>query len=116
MITATKPPAYHADALRRLIAQQGLTLYQVIERCQLHRRTIEAVLRGDSKPHLRTIGRLAAGLGCDAAEFFPPAPEIAPTEEDERIRKLLEQADRVLRGEYGDVLAGVVRLLDGRKC
>ena len=61
---------YAADNLRRLMARDGLTLDELVSRSRLHPRTILAVLRGASKPHARTLNRLAQALGVDSDELF----------------------------------------------
>lgn len=117
VITTTVSHAFHAEVLRRLMAQRNLTLRDVVRLSRLHERTVKGVLRGNCKPHPRTFHRLAAGLECDAAEFFPTTPTLVPDEADAEHRKVLEKAAKVLRGEYGQVLAGVVELLaKGRQC
>ncbi|HLA85339.1 MAG TPA: helix-turn-helix transcriptional regulator [Thermoguttaceae bacterium] len=58
------------DNLRRIMAEQGLSLGQVVARTGLDRRTIGAILDGSNRPHSRTIHRLAAGLGVSPDEFF----------------------------------------------
>jgi transcriptional regulator with XRE-family HTH domain len=60
-----------AANLRRLMARQGLTLADVVERSGLDARTVKSILAGrDSTPHGRTLHRLAAGLGVEADELF----------------------------------------------
>jgi transcriptional regulator with XRE-family HTH domain len=56
--------------LRRLMAEAGLTLDQVVQRSGLDLRTIKAILNGRKQPHARTLHTLAAGLGVAADEFF----------------------------------------------
>ena len=58
------------ENLLRLMAAQGLTLCRVAERTGLHVRTIRGILRGDKKPHARTLRRLAEGLGVAVDEIF----------------------------------------------
>lgn len=108
----------HAAALRRLMAQRGLTINQVIDRSGLHARTVKAVLRGDCRPHAKTLHRLAAGLECDAAEFFlgpDGSIELGPnTNDGDPHAATLRKAARVLEGPYGDVLAEMIEVLAGR--
>ena len=40
------------------------------EQTGLHVRTVRGILRGDKKPHARTLHRLAEGLGVAVDEFF----------------------------------------------
>jgi transcriptional regulator with XRE-family HTH domain len=58
------------ENLLRLMAAQGLTLTRVAEQTGLHIRTVRGVLRGDKKPHARTLHRLAEGLDVDVDELF----------------------------------------------
>jgi len=63
-------PVVESQNLRRLMAQQGLTTSQVVDQTGLDQRTIRAVLKGVSKPHTRTLHRLAEGLGVPVDEFY----------------------------------------------
>jgi transcriptional regulator with XRE-family HTH domain len=57
--------------LRRLMAQQDLTLRDVVQRTGLNPRTVQRILAGrSSRPHARTLHRLARGLGVGAETFF----------------------------------------------
>ncbi len=58
------------ENLLRLMAARGLTLSAVAEQTGLHVRTVRGILRGDKKPHARTLHRLAEGLGVPVDEFF----------------------------------------------
>jgi len=58
------------ENLLRLMAARGLTLCRVAEQTGLHVRTVRGILRGDKKPHARTLHRLAEGLGVAVDEFF----------------------------------------------
>ena len=58
------------ENLRRVIAEQGLSLHEVAQRTGLDRRTVRGILRGAGTPHSQTIHRLADGLGVAADEFF----------------------------------------------
>ena len=59
-----------ASNVRRLMARAGMTLQQLVEATGLNERTVKAILYGKSKPHARTLHRLAAGLGVSADELF----------------------------------------------
>jgi transcriptional regulator with XRE-family HTH domain len=61
---------YARENLLRLMAARGLTLCRVSEQTGLHIRTVRGVLRGDKKPHAKTLHQLAEGLGVDVDEFF----------------------------------------------
>ncbi len=58
------------ENLRRIMAEQGLSLGQVVGNTGLDRRTVSAILDGSNRPHSRTIHRLAAGLGVSPSELF----------------------------------------------
>jgi transcriptional regulator with XRE-family HTH domain len=58
------------DNLHRLMADLGLTIEQVAERCGLDKRTVKGILDGTKRPQLRTIGRLAKGLKVRTDELF----------------------------------------------
>ena len=58
------------ENLLRLMAARGLTMCGVAEQTGLHVRTVRGILRGDKKPHARTLHRLAEGLGVAVDEFF----------------------------------------------
>jgi len=58
------------ENLRRVMSRQGLTVGDVVRRARLDRRTIQGILDGTNKPHPRTIGRLASGLGVTVDEFY----------------------------------------------
>jgi transcriptional regulator with XRE-family HTH domain len=61
---------YPRENLLRLMAARGLTMSAVTEQTGLHVRTVRGILRGDKKPHARTLHRLAEGLGVAVDEFF----------------------------------------------
>ena len=56
--------------LRRLMANQGLTIEEVARKSGMDRRTIRGILDGRQKPHPRTLHRLAESLGIPGDEFF----------------------------------------------
>lgn len=58
------------ENLRRLMAERGISALQLSRRTGLDRRTIRAVLAGRSRPHCRTLQRLAEGLQVAADELF----------------------------------------------
>jgi transcriptional regulator with XRE-family HTH domain len=63
--------------LRRLMAREGLSIDQVTELTGLDHRTIKSILNRASKPHARTLHRLAQGLGVSADELFQPPSLLA---------------------------------------
>ncbi len=81
----------HAANLRRLMARDGLTLHDVVQRTGLNQRTIKGMLSGDHKPHARTLHRLAEGLGVDADEFFQDPALLAYSAFDCETNPLVEE-------------------------
>ncbi|MDD4270015.1 MAG: helix-turn-helix transcriptional regulator [Pirellulales bacterium] len=77
--------------LRRLIVQQGLTASQVAAKTGLDRRTVRAVLSGSAKPHLRTIHRLAEGLGVSSDEFYVEPSQLAYRQFDRQTNPVAEE-------------------------
>jgi transcriptional regulator with XRE-family HTH domain len=59
-----------AANLRRLMARHGWTVESVVEQSGLDERTIRGILSGGTRPHARTLHRLASGLGVDSDELF----------------------------------------------
>lgn len=59
------------------MVRQGLTLLEVVAATELDERTIRSLLRGTTRPHARTLHKLAAGLGIDADELFVDLAEEA---------------------------------------
>ncbi|HOA51101.1 MAG TPA: helix-turn-helix transcriptional regulator, partial [Thermogutta sp.] len=58
------------DNLRRIMSQLGLTINEVAERTKLDKRTIRGILEGSKRPHPKTIGQLAEGLGVSVDELY----------------------------------------------
>lgn len=95
----------YALNLRRLMARSGLTLEQVVHTTGVCERTIKVLLRGRSKPHSRTLHRLAAGLGVSPDEFFKAVEEQRA---DEAIHK---RVDELLANGQRELLTGLIELL-----
>ena len=83
---------HEASNLRRLIARLGLTIEQVAERTGVDRRTIMGVADGSNRPHVRTINRLATGLGVPADEFFLDPNQLAYRQFDCQTNPIVEEA------------------------
>ncbi|OHB83795.1 MAG: hypothetical protein A2V98_19850 [Planctomycetes bacterium RBG_16_64_12] len=79
------------DNLRRLMADRGLTAEQVAERSGVDRRTIKGILDGTNKPHSRTIGRLAKGLGVSCDEFFVDPAQLLYRHFDRHTNPVVEE-------------------------
>ena len=62
------------------MVRQGLTLLGVVDATGLDERTIRSILRGTTRPHARTLHKLATGLGIDADDLF-----VDPVEEATRF-------------------------------
>lgn len=60
----------HGANLRRLMARLGMTLAEVVDATGLDERTVRSMLHGDTRPHARTLHKLAEGLGIDTDELF----------------------------------------------
>lgn len=60
----------HGANLRRLMARLDMTLQEVVDATGLDERTVRSMLHGDTRPHARTLHKLAEGLGIDTDELF----------------------------------------------
>jgi transcriptional regulator with XRE-family HTH domain len=60
----------HGANIRRLMARLGMTLQQVVDATGLDERTVRSMAQGDTRPHARTLHKLAEGLGVDTDELF----------------------------------------------
>lgn len=74
-IPARRP--LHGDNVRRHMVRQGLTLVDVVAATGLDERTVRSILRGTTRPHARTLHKLATGLGIDADDLFHDLSEEA---------------------------------------
>jgi transcriptional regulator with XRE-family HTH domain len=52
------------------MAHFNMTLADVVQATGLDERTVRSLLRGATRPHARTLHKLAAGLGVDVDELF----------------------------------------------
>lgn len=77
--------------VRRLMARRGLTLCELVRASGLHERTLKAILSGASKPHARTLHRLAAGLEVSTDELFESSTLAAHQLFDRRTNPLVEE-------------------------
>jgi transcriptional regulator with XRE-family HTH domain len=78
--------------LSRLMAAEGLSVRQVAKRTGLDARTIRAILSGRSKPHARTVHRLADGLGVKVDEFFVDPAQLLYRRFDRQTNPLVAEA------------------------
>jgi len=88
--------------LQRLMAERGLTIEQVVAQTGVDRRTVRAVLHGISRPHARTLHRLAAGLEVPVDEFFLDDAHLRYRRFDRRTNPVVEE---VLQS-HRDLFAG----------
>ena len=79
------------ENLRRVMAEQGLSFKEVVQRTGLDRRTISGILDGRNRPHPRTIHRLAKGLGVEPDEFFVSPTQLVYRRFDERTNPIVHQ-------------------------
>ncbi len=79
-----------AGNLRRVMARDNLTFDQVVTATALDERTLRALARGGSRPHARTLHKLAQGLGISIDELFRPVGRSAPRKFDRATNSLVE--------------------------
>ena len=60
----------HGANVRRLMARLNMTLQEVVDSTELDERTVRSILRGVTRPHTRTLHKLAQGLGVSTDELF----------------------------------------------
>jgi len=60
----------HGANVRRLMARLDMTLQEVVEATRLDERTVRSLLQGVTRPHARTLHKLARGLGVSTDELF----------------------------------------------
>src|SRR5262245_40757891 len=72
MLVNFRIPDYAAN-LRRLMAREGLTLAELVQRSNLDHRTLKRLLKGRKQPQSRTLHRLAASLNVPVEELFQDA-------------------------------------------
>ncbi len=59
-----------AANVRRLMAKEGLAFGELALQCDLDERTLRGLMRGQSKPHTRTLTKIADGLAVPIDELF----------------------------------------------
>ncbi len=98
--------------LRRIMAQAGLTLAEVVSATGTCERTVKGILSGRTKPHARTLNRIATGLGVSTDEFFAAitveaerrAKRDAQDDIHAKVDELLANGQRKLLTEFVDLL------------
>jgi transcriptional regulator with XRE-family HTH domain len=56
--------------LRRLMARWGMTQADVVNATRLDERTVRSFIRGEARPHARTLKKMADGLGVAVDELL----------------------------------------------
>lgn len=64
------PRTLHGANIRRLMAQLDMSFEDLVSATGLDQRTLRCILRGTTRPHTRTLYKLAHGLGVEADELF----------------------------------------------
>lgn len=70
---STLPPdlrTLHGANVRRLMARLNMTQSEVVGATGLDERTVRSMLQGVTRPHARTLHKLADGLGVSTDELF----------------------------------------------
>ncbi|MBL8828879.1 MAG: helix-turn-helix transcriptional regulator [Planctomycetaceae bacterium] len=81
-----------AHNVRRLLARQGLSVAELIDRAGLDERTVKNILNGtNSKPHARTLHQLALGLDVQADELFQNPALLARRSFDRESNPLVDE-------------------------
>ncbi len=60
----------HGANVRRLMARLNMTQNEVVSATGLDERTVRSILQGVTRPHARTLHKLADGLGVETDELF----------------------------------------------
>jgi transcriptional regulator with XRE-family HTH domain len=77
--------------LRRLMARDGLTFDDIVSACRLDERTLRSVARGRTRPHARTLHKLAQGLGVSIDELFRPPGQSSSRQFDRATNSLVQE-------------------------
>lgn len=92
--------------LRRLLAQRGLTIAEVAQLADLHRRTVQAVLNDSGKPHPKTIHRLAEAFRVAADEFYVEPSQLLYRQFDQETNPIVAEVVEARRGLFDGWTAG----------
>lgn len=65
---------YDSRALRRLLAERGLSASDLAARVRITRQAVSAIARGSVTPNARTLAKLAHALGVPVGAFFAERP------------------------------------------
>ena len=80
--SSTLPPdlcTLHGANVRRLMARLNMTQGEVVQATGLDERTVRSMLQGVTRPHARTLHKLADGLGVSTDELFQDPYQTADT-------------------------------------
>jgi transcriptional regulator with XRE-family HTH domain len=80
-----------AANLRRLMARNGVSFDELVERSGIDARTISGLLNGRQQPQSRTLHRLAAALEVSADEFFQDGARLAHRLFDRQTNPLVDE-------------------------
>jgi transcriptional regulator with XRE-family HTH domain len=80
------------ENMARLMAARGLSLRQLAEQTRLDERTLRGILNHGHKPHIRTLHRLASGLGVNVDEFFVNPAQLLYRRFDQQTNPLVAKA------------------------
>lgn len=70
----------HGANVQRLMALLNMTQSQVVEATGLDERTVRSMLQGATRPHARTLHKLADGLGVSTDELFQDPYQAADSQ------------------------------------
>lgn len=90
------------DNLRRLMARRGVSAARLSRAAGVDQRTIRALLAGRTRPHGRTLQRLAEGLQVAADEFFLQPAQLLYRRLDRRsnpaVAELISERPELFHG------------------
>jgi len=81
----------HGANVRRLMARLDMTLDEVVEATGLDERTVRSMSQGITRPHARTLYKLANGLGVSTDELFQDPYQAGQTAFDHATNPLVAE-------------------------
>ncbi len=91
-----------AHNLRRLMVRFDLTYQEVVEASGLDERTIRSMALGRTRPHARSVHKLAEGLGVESDELFRDCPSLDVAAFDRATNPMVD----VVRREHPELFEG----------
>lgn len=91
-----------AENLTRIMATQGLSIGQVVDKCGLDQRTVRAILNGQHRAHARTLHRLAEGLAVPIDELFLDPSRLVYRRFDRHTNPVVQELIASHPGEFVD--------------